>query len=370
MQKSRTYIAIPPGMTIKEILSDRGMSQKEFAIRMDLSAKHISRLINGEVQLTQDVALRLESVLGMTASFWNKLESNYRETLTKVKAENDMDNDEVIAKMLPYSEMASLGWVHVTRKIKERVLYLRQFWEVSKLTLLSNSMITRIACRRLAITDKADLALMAWVQKAKLEARNIDTSPINVERLISQIPNIRSMTVGTRDDFFVELQKTLAQCGIALVFVPHLKGSFLQGAVFIDGRKIVLGMTARGNDVDTFWFGLFHEFAHIVLGHTGMTDGVSNDDEDAADRWAEEQLIPQRDYAAFVKGRCFSKCDVTRFAKTIGIAPGIVVARLQKHRLLRYDFLNDLKQHLDMFPERIQPWVSVARPHGSDRPYI
>ena len=36
MQKSRTYIAIPPGMTIKEILSDRGMSQKEFAIRMDL----------------------------------------------------------------------------------------------------------------------------------------------------------------------------------------------------------------------------------------------------------------------------------------------------------------------------------------------
>ena len=101
-----------------------------------------------------------------------------------------------------------------------------------------------------------------------------------------------------------------------------------------------------------------------------MTDGVSNDDEDAADRWAEEQLIPQRDYAAFVKGRCFSKCDVTRFAKTIGIAPGIVVARLQKDRLLRYDFLNDLKQHLDMFPERIQPWVSVARPHGSDRPYI
>ena len=85
MQKSRTYIAIPPGMTIKEILSDRGMSQKEFAIRMDLSAKHISRLINGEVQLTQDVALRLESVLGMTASFWNKLESNYRETLTKLK---------------------------------------------------------------------------------------------------------------------------------------------------------------------------------------------------------------------------------------------------------------------------------------------
>jgi HTH-type transcriptional regulator/antitoxin HigA len=34
------------------------MKQKEFAHRMGLSEKHISRLINGQVELTQDVALR------------------------------------------------------------------------------------------------------------------------------------------------------------------------------------------------------------------------------------------------------------------------------------------------------------------------
>ena len=65
MVKSRSYIATPPGATIKEQLNDRGMSQKEFAARMDMSEKHISRLINGDVQLTPETAVRLEMVLGM-----------------------------------------------------------------------------------------------------------------------------------------------------------------------------------------------------------------------------------------------------------------------------------------------------------------
>ena len=50
----RKYIATPPGATIKEQLKDRGMSQKEFAARMDMSEKHISKLVNGDVQLRSE----------------------------------------------------------------------------------------------------------------------------------------------------------------------------------------------------------------------------------------------------------------------------------------------------------------------------
>ena len=91
MVRSQSYIATPPGATIREQLKDRGMSQKEFAARMDLSEKHVSKLINGEVQLTPEVALRLEMVLGVPAKFWNSLEAIYREKLLKVEAENAMD---------------------------------------------------------------------------------------------------------------------------------------------------------------------------------------------------------------------------------------------------------------------------------------
>lgn len=77
MARSRSFVATPPGATIREQLLDRGMSQKEFATRMEMSEKHISKLINGEVQLTSDMAV-------------------YREKLVKVKNENDMKTKYVL----------------------------------------------------------------------------------------------------------------------------------------------------------------------------------------------------------------------------------------------------------------------------------
>ena len=93
MVRSRSIIAIPPGATIKEQIVDRGMSQKEFAVRMGMSEKHISKLINGEVQLTLDVAMRLEMVLGVPAQFWCNLELVYREKIAKTNEENAMEED-------------------------------------------------------------------------------------------------------------------------------------------------------------------------------------------------------------------------------------------------------------------------------------
>lgn len=102
MVRSRSYIATPPGATIKEQLNDRGMSQKEFAARMDMSEKHISRLINGEVAITPETALKLEMVLGIPAKFWNNLEAIYREKIVKAEDENAKDADAEIVRNFPY----------------------------------------------------------------------------------------------------------------------------------------------------------------------------------------------------------------------------------------------------------------------------
>ena len=90
MIRSRSYIAVPPGATIKELLDDRGMSQSEFAARMDMSENHISKLVNGDVLLTPETSMKLEMVLGVPARFWNNLEAIYREKIIKAEAENKM----------------------------------------------------------------------------------------------------------------------------------------------------------------------------------------------------------------------------------------------------------------------------------------
>ena len=348
MVMSRSFIATPPGATMKEQLNDRGMSQKEFAARMDMSEKHISRLINGDVQLTPETAVRLEMVLGVPAKFWNNLEAIYREKMIKAEAENAMDADAEMAKQFPYSEMAKFGWVPETRVAKEKVVYLRKYFEVVELSLLGNQQITRIACRRLATTEKSDLALMAWAQKAKIIARDIQTEPINIKGLIATIPELRKMAVLKPKEFCPQIKKCLADCGIALVFLPHLKGSFLQGASFMGGKKIVLGLTARGKDADKFWFSLFHELAHIVLGHVGQPDGTSDEDEKAADKWSGNTLIAVEDFERFRQGRDYSEKSVIRFAKEQGIAPGIVVGRMQMDGMIKYSMLNHLKEKYEI----------------------
>ncbi len=305
MVKSRSFIATPPGATIKEQLKDRGMTQKEFAARMDLSEKHISRLINGEVQLTPEMAVRLEMVLGVPAKFWNNLEAIYREKIVKAEAENAMDADAEVAKQLPYGEMVKLGWVPESKNTREKIIYLRKYFEVVALSLLENEQITRIACRKLAITEKSDLALIAWAQEVKIKARDIQTAPINIKRLIAELPELRKMTTLKPDEFCPQIKKHLADCGIALVFLPYLKGSFLQGASFMDGNRIVVGLTVNGTDTDKFWFRLFHELGHIVLGHVGQTHRVTDEGERAADKWAEDMLINTEEFENFKRERLF-----------------------------------------------------------------
>lgn len=346
--RSRNYIATPPGATIKEQLRERGMSQKEFAARMDMSEKHISKLINGQVQLTPGVAVRLEMVLGIPAKFWNNLESIYREKIAKITMENAMDADAELTKKFPYNEMAAYGWVPKTKDIKEKVVYLRKYFEVVELSLLENKQITQIACRRLAITEKSDLALMAWAQQAKLMARDICTAPIDIKGLLASIPELRKQTVAKPDEFCPKIKNRLADHGIALIFLPHLRGSFLQGASFLDGNKIVVGMTARGKDADKFWFSLFHELAHVILGHIGRFEGVSIKDEEDADEWAANTLIPETDFKKFRAEWDLSERGILNFAQEQGISPGIVVGRMQREKMIGYNMFNDLKEKYDI----------------------
>ena len=342
MIKSKDTLAVPPGATIREQLEIRKIKQKEFALRMGLSEKHISRLINGQVELTQDVALRLENVLGVPASFWNNLECIYREKLIRVEAELDLERDVELAAAFPYARMAALGWVPASRKAEEKALNLRRFFEVAKLDLLLSLRIPGIVYRRTGTNAVSDYSLAAWAQEARLEARQLKMAPIQIPKIIEAIPAIREMTTKDPAEFCKHLTALLAGCGVAVVFLPHLSGSFLHGASFYDGRHIVMGLTVRGKDADRFWFSLFHELGHIVQGHIGSME-TSQEQEDEADSFAENILIPAKDYDAFIAADCFSKDSIVAFAASIGIAPGIVLGRLQKDNILPYDRFNDLK---------------------------
>ena len=343
MLQSKNTIAIPPGATIREQLENRGMKQNEFALRMGMSEKHISRLINGQVELTQDVALRLEAVLGVPASFWNNLEVVFREKIARVIWENELERDSELASAFPYSKMAALKWVPATRKKEEKALNLRRFFEVAKLELLDGLRIPGISYRRTGTNNTSDYSLAAWAQKARIEARKYSTALINIDKLEQEIPRIRSMTVKSPEVFCRELVDLYSECGIALVFLPHLGSSFLHGASFYDGKRIVMGLTLRSRDADKFWFSLFHEMYHVVQGHINEMSDTTMEQENEADAFSRDILISPEEYRIFIESNCLTEESILSFARDIGIAPGIVLGRLQKENYVPYNMFNNLK---------------------------
>ncbi len=106
---AQTDYAIPPGETLRELLDEQGLTQRELARRTDLTPKHVNRLIQGLVPLSADVAQRLELVTGTPARIWNRLEADYRSDLQRLRSQRDLRETAQWLKTVPVRALADRG---------------------------------------------------------------------------------------------------------------------------------------------------------------------------------------------------------------------------------------------------------------------
>ena len=74
-------IAFHPGYYIKEIIEESGLTQEDFAKRLDTTPKILGLLIRGEQSLSVDIAMKLSRMIGTTVEYWLNLQNAY-DTLT------------------------------------------------------------------------------------------------------------------------------------------------------------------------------------------------------------------------------------------------------------------------------------------------
>lgn len=107
----------------------------------------------------------------------------------------------------------------------------------------------------------------------------------------------------------------------------------------------MIELSLRYKSDDHLWFSFFHEAAHLLLhGKKAIfitTDRFTDDAEAEANSFAASFLIP-REHEDRLRDLTLSQ--IRPFAEDLGIAPGIVVGRLQKERLLDWSEGNSLKR--------------------------
>ncbi|MGH9895454.1 MAG: ImmA/IrrE family metallo-endopeptidase, partial [bacterium] len=137
--------------------------------------------------------------------------------------------------------------------------------------------------------------------------------------------------------------------GVAVVWVGELPSTGISGcARWLSDTKAVIGLTLRYKTDDQMWFTFFHEAGHLVLHDKKAIflegkDRPSSKEEEEANAFAARVLIPQEFQAALMGVRLEAR-EIIRFARRVGVAPGIVVGQLQHHGRLKQHQLNSLKR--------------------------
>ena len=70
-------IVFHPGYYVKEIVDESGLTQEDFAKRLDTTPKNLSLLIRGEQNLSIDIAMKLSRMIGTSVSYWLNLQNAY-----------------------------------------------------------------------------------------------------------------------------------------------------------------------------------------------------------------------------------------------------------------------------------------------------
>jgi addiction module HigA family antidote len=346
--------AVPPGQTLQETIDALGMDQRELAKRAGLSAKHINQIVKGIATITHDTAIRLERVTGVPARMWNNLEGNYREQLARLAQQERLKDDLEWLRTIPTRELIKRGKIEEqSDKVGLLEEVLRFFGVATVHAWKEGWEMPQFAFRKSLAFKGAPGAMATWLRLCELEARQIECEPFSRVTFKAAVEAIRALTVEGPEVFVPEMVDRCAAAGVAVALVPEIKGAPVTGAAkWLTANTAMIALNLRGKSNDLFWFTFFHEVGHVLHDSKKETyiDVDYEDDprEQNANQFAANFLIAPQ-YAGELPW-LKSYAAVEKFAKLIGIAPGIVVGRLQREKIIQYSHLNRLKVRLEWAP--------------------
>jgi addiction module HigA family antidote len=343
--------AVPPGETLLEIIESIGMSQTELAERTHRPKKTISEIINGKTAITPETAIQFEHVLGVPAKFWMNLENNYRETLARLEEQERLEEQQEWLKTVPVKDMITKGWINKQSEVVEQFQEVLSFFGVASVDGWNDywgKLLDSAAFRQSKAFKSDPSAVATWLRQGEREAQKIKCNEFNSTKFKKVLSDIKLLTGESPDVFVPELIKLAASAGVAVVFVREVPKCRVNGATrWLNSNKALIQLSLRYRTDDHLWFTFFHESGHILI-HGKKAFFLEGEFDNAqveaqADTFASDFLIPPKEYAKFCLDGDFCQSQVRMFSESLGIAPGIVVGRLQHDQVIPFSHLNSLK---------------------------
>jgi HTH-type transcriptional regulator / antitoxin HigA len=336
--------ASPPGETLADLLEEHSLTQTELAQRLGVTLKHVNRVVKGAAPISAELALGLEKVFGAPASFWMTREAHFQADKARHQQRLEFADALGWARRFPLKELRERGFI--TTRYNQDPELVEQLLSFLGIAHPAQWTAPQVAYRKSQRYESDPHALAAWLREGALQATELDTAPYDEGRFLDALLDARSLTRQPPRAWCPTLQDLCAAAGVAVAIVDTYSGARANGATrWLAPDKALIQLSLRHHWEDIFWFSFFHEAAHVALHRKkgifvdGLALAAPGRDaeakrlEDEADRFASRILIPEK-YEARL--RQLPVAEIQPFADELGIAPAIVVGRLQHEGLMHY----------------------------------
>lgn len=335
-ERTVPFIAVHPGSILKSELKERGWKQKAFAAQVGMQPSHLSEIVKGKRNVTQPIAEKLESALGITADFWLRAQKKFELDCIAISERDGIEQtaamkEQTISALCNLKALYKRLAIDTDGYIHERLEALRSAFGCDPLEYTCS--LPRGEFKRSDRQGVDEKNLTTWLMLAVLAVKGNRPSGEykdgNAKSAAEQIAALANSGELTEDG----IRQILDEKGISYNVVRKLDRVPVDAySTNSEGYPAVV-VTHRYDDMARLVFNVLHELGHIHLHLQEATDvfwtvgddySVSDPKEKEANEFAQDALISKSDWKAIT-------------GSTVrGIKPSIIVRHLRAESKARH----------------------------------
>ena len=350
MSTNITDGAAHPGILLRDELIAKRIKQIDFAATIGMPGPVLNDILNGKRNITPDIAVLLETAIGIDASTWLRLQSEKdievsRQKEPLIQKQKEIESWQTIQDCCNTSYLNRAIPGGLGKTLSDRIKNVLQFFHVDDSTKLKNLFIEDVNpafFRKSQSLAYVAIDLFTWKQIAYNRSDEIPEcqnqfNTADKDILLGLLSNIFFENKNT----ISRLSSILRDYGIKFQIVGNEKGTHVDGLTFWHGKNPTVTLTLKHQKIDILAYTLLHELGHLYNGrfdpgssYITLTDMKENIEDQEADVFARNALVPKKEWLLF-KARNDSvspyamKDNILSFAQQNRIHPAIVLGRYQ-----------------------------------------
>ncbi len=350
---------VHPGSIIRMELKARGMKQKDFAERIAIQQSHLSEILKGNRNISDQMAETIEKVLGIPSAHLIQLQAeyNFKKKSAQIKDIKEHDAEMVLRE---YNEIYDMRVIFKQVGIKDYSPTEKLQFCKTTLHFVSPTGQQRRAygCYHRSEKTGLDIRMIStWSVLAQYEAERLPDPSGHFDK--SQIDKLSSeLAVIFNDNYNTinRVSRKLSEYGIKFCVVPKVDRASVDGYSFIQNGKPSVVITKRYNRIDNIAFAVLHEIGHLKLHIDGDgervtvidNDELSKKEEREANSYATQVLLPDsiwQDAPEVPMNPHLIQKKYSAWAKKKGLNKWIVLGRIS-HDTGMYMFKSDSSREI------------------------